>query len=106
MTNTAMNALTNVTDIPGAVIHADVTQINVTSIGGARYFVTFIDDATGHITVNPIRKKNQASTSLINHVACVERQTGNKVKKVAMSGAINTYYAHAVNKLHEDGIVF
>lgn len=62
MTNATMKSRTNLSTTPGASIHTDVAHMNIQSLGGARYFVTFTDEMTGHISTVPIKQKNEAST--------------------------------------------
>lgn len=70
------------------------------------YFVTFLDKATGHITVVQIKTKNQASAELTKYIAWVGRQTVNKFRKLALDGAETSDYEHAVQTLTQKGIVF
>ena len=106
MTNGPMPLRTELCKVPGEVIHTDVAHINVPSLGGAKYFVTFLDEASGHITARAIKRKNDASTELIKYVAWIERQSGTRVKRITMDGADKTDYAQAVNKLSLEGVEF
>ena len=40
------------------LIHSDVWESPVTSLGGAKYFISFIDDYSRRIWVHPIKKKS------------------------------------------------
>jgi len=46
------------------LIHSDVWQTPVVSLGGARYFVSFIDDFSRRCWVYPIRRKAMCLQSL------------------------------------------
>lgn len=55
-----------------ALVHSDVCgMMSTASLGGAMYFVTFIDDASRKVWAYPIRKKE---------MSLVENQTGCKLK--------------------------
>ena len=41
---------------------------------GAKYYVTFLDEATGYVSAIPIKKKNEASNELLKFVSWNERQ--------------------------------
>lgn len=64
-----------------SLVHSDVCgPIEEESLGGSRYFVTFIDDASRKVWVYCLRTKDQVfDHSKIFH-AMVERETGNKLK--------------------------
>jgi len=99
MVNPSVLSRTNLSKVPGASIHTDVAHLNVPSLGGAKYFVTFLDEATGHILARPIKRKNEAATELQKYVAWIERQTQGRVLKITMDGASRGDYAHAVKHL-------
>ena len=63
------------------IIHSDVCgPMPVRSLGGNRYFVTFIDDLSRYGAVYFIKEKNQVLSCFKEYVSMVERQTGQKVK--------------------------
>lgn len=41
------------------LVHTDVSEFSTPSRGGAKYFVTFIDDKSLYVTVHPMRNKSQ-----------------------------------------------
>lgn len=47
MSNVPMPLQTNLVIILGVSINTEVGHVNITYIGGARYFVTFVDEETG-----------------------------------------------------------
>ena len=61
MENSTMKSRQNIEQTPCAVVHTDVVYMNVKSLGGAKYFVTFQDEATQHLTAIPIKVKSEAS---------------------------------------------
>lgn len=50
MTNTPMRSRTTLESRLGAVLHIAFAETNVPSVNGAKYFVTFIDKASGHVS--------------------------------------------------------
>ena len=64
-----------------ALVHSDVCgPMPNASLGGAMYFVTFIDDASRKVWAYPIRKKDMVFDVFKQWVALVETQTGCKLK--------------------------
>jgi len=106
MTNGPLKPRLNLCDVPGVVVHTDLGHISWLSFSGAKYFVTFLDEASGHIVAHAIKRKNESAHHLIRHVAWVERQSGARVAKVVMDGASKGDYAAAVQLLEADGIEF
>ncbi|KAE8686521.1 Protein STRUBBELIG-RECEPTOR FAMILY 1 [Hibiscus syriacus] len=62
------------------LVHSDVWQAPVTSLGGAKYFVSFIDDYSRRCWVYPIKKKSDVFATFKNFKARVELDSGNKIK--------------------------
>ncbi|KAE8675254.1 hypothetical protein F3Y22_tig00111689pilonHSYRG00088 [Hibiscus syriacus] len=62
------------------LVHSDVWQAPVTSLGGAKYFVSFIDDYSRRCWVYPIKKKSDVFSTFKNFKALVEFDSGNKIK--------------------------
>ncbi|KAE8734234.1 Serine carboxypeptidase-like 33 [Hibiscus syriacus] len=62
------------------LVHSDVWQAPVTSLGGAKYFVSFIDDYSKRCWVHPIKKKSDVFSIFKNFKARVELDSGNKIK--------------------------
>ncbi|KAE8716977.1 cytochrome P450 71A9-like [Hibiscus syriacus] len=62
------------------LVHSDVWQTPVTSLGGAKYFVSFIDDYSRRCWVYPIKKKSDVFSTFRNFKARVELDSGNKIK--------------------------
>ncbi|KAE8698964.1 Alpha-glucan water dikinase [Hibiscus syriacus] len=62
------------------LVHSDVWQEPVTSLSGAKYFVSFIDDCSRRYWVYPIKKKSDVFSTFKNFKARVELDSGNKIK--------------------------
>ena len=63
------------------LIHSDVCgPMPTRSLGGAQYFVTFIDDATCKVWVYAIKSKDQTFSYFQRFLSSVENQSGKKVK--------------------------
>jgi len=62
------------------LIHPDVWQAPVVSLGGARYFVSFINDFSKRCWVYPIRRKADVLAVFKTFKARVELESGKKIK--------------------------
>ncbi|KAE8721506.1 hypothetical protein F3Y22_tig00015910pilonHSYRG00092 [Hibiscus syriacus] len=62
------------------LVHSDVWKAPVTSLGGAKYFVSFIDDYSRRCWVYPIKKKSDVFSTFKNFKMRVELDSGNKIK--------------------------
>ena len=62
------------------LIHSDVWESPVTSLGGAKYFVSFIDDYSRRIWVYPIKKKSDVFPIFKEFRAQVELESGKRIK--------------------------
>ncbi|KAE8665697.1 Esterase/lipase/thioesterase family protein isoform 2 [Hibiscus syriacus] len=62
------------------LVHSDVWHAPVTSLGGAKYFVSFIDDYSRRCWVYPIKKKSDVFSTFKNFKERVELDSGNKIK--------------------------
>lgn len=76
--------------------------MNVPWLGGARYFVAFINEASCHDQAFHMKRKSQAAQPLRSHAPLVERQTEVSVKKVVPDG--RKKYQNRSNGLKEDDI--
>lgn len=72
MTNTPMPSRARTEVRPGAVIHTDVTFMNVLSIGPARYFVIFIHESSGTVSAFHMKSRGQAAERLKCHLGLVK----------------------------------
>ena len=63
------------------VIHSDVSgPIEVPSLGGSRYFVTFIDDFSRWTTMYTMKAKSETFKCFRTYHAHAEKHTGSKIK--------------------------
>ena len=63
------------------LVHSNVCRsMKILSFGGARYFVTFIDDFSKKMLVYILKSKHQVLNKFEEWKAMVETQTGHKVK--------------------------
>ena len=63
---------------PGALTHIDVWgKYDVTSINGHQYYLPFVDDTTRYITVNFLKRKDEASARVKDYI--VHLQTHDKI---------------------------
>ena len=62
-------------------VHSDVCgPMPVRSLGGASYFITFIDDSTRKVWVYPMARKDDAFQCFQKFLALVENMSGKKLK--------------------------
>jgi transposase InsO family protein len=72
---------------PLQVVHGDlVGPITPATNGGARYFLTLVDQFSGHISTKILKLKSDALEAIKVYIAYVERQTGRKLKKLVTDG--------------------
>lgn len=64
------------------LVHTNVCSMSEKSIGGASYFVTFIDDHSRKVWVRLLKSKDQVLYAFKEFVAQVERSTSQKLKCV------------------------
>ncbi|CAL1354730.1 unnamed protein product [Linum trigynum] len=64
------------------LVHSELCEpdVNVKSLGGARYFVTFIDDHSRKTWVYTLKTKDWALDVFKQFLALLERETGKKLK--------------------------
>ena len=64
-------------DVPLGLVHSDACgKINVKSLGGAQYFLTFIDDSTRYVWIYVLQRKDEVFTRFLEWKAMVENSTG------------------------------
>lgn len=87
------------------VVHSDVCgPINVPSVGGSKYFLTFIDDRSRRIFIYFMKSKDEVFDKFKEFQKLVERQTGKKIK-ILRSDNGGEYINAEFNKyLKESGI--
>ena len=68
---------------PLELIHSDVCgPMNVNSVGGSRYFVTFIDDYSRYTAVYMMKNKSEVLQKLKEFVQSSENFTGKRIKRI------------------------
>ncbi|CAB0033335.1 unnamed protein product [Trichogramma brassicae] len=87
---------------PLEVVHTDVCgPMRTTSKGGARWFVTFIDEHTRFCAVYFMKDKAQVTDRFIEFKNLVENQTGHTIKELQSDGG-KEYNNNRQNKLLKD----
>ncbi|WVY96494.1 hypothetical protein V8G54_028645 [Vigna mungo] len=62
------------------LVHSDVCSTFEKSLGGAQYFVTFIDDHSRKLWVYPLKRKDEVLRIFKEFHTSVERETGKKLR--------------------------
>lgn len=63
------------------IVHTDICgPMSTQSLGGARYYITFIDDYSRMLFVYTMKEKSQALSKFIEFRTMVEKQTGFSIK--------------------------
>lgn len=87
------------------IIHSDVCgPVNKNSIGGSRFFVTFIDDYSRYVTVYFLKSKDEVFKAFKDYKAEVEKQTGKKIKCLRTDNGREYLNKDFDNFLREHGI--
>ena len=89
------------------IIHSDLcSPIKETTPGGAKYFVTFIDEFTRYCKVYFLKKKNEALEKFKEYKNEVENFTGNKIKYLQTGNGKGEYTNEEFNNyLKNNGII-
>lgn len=72
------------------LVHSDVLQINVPSLGGRRYVVTFFDDYSRMLWVEPLAHKSDVFGAFQRFKAAAENESGRHVLRFARTTAAST----------------
>ena len=83
-------------------VHSDVCgPVEVPSLGGSRYFVTFIDECSNWMTIYLLKQKSEVAECFLEYEKYAERQTGNKIRILRsdrggeyLSKSLTTYFKH------------
>ena len=87
------------------LVHIDVAgPMKMESLGGARYFVTFIDDYSRCVTVYPIAHKSEVLDKFKEWEAAVTNQVDYKIKTLRTDNGGEYMSAEFQNFLKEKGI--
>ena len=66
---------------PLGLVHSDVCgKMNTRSLGGAEYFLTFIDDMTHYTWIYVLKSKDEVFKRFVEWKSLVERSSGRKLK--------------------------
>ena len=71
---------------PFDLIHSDLKEISMISYHKYKYFVTFIDDFSGHLWIGLLKKKSDTESSLKQFVALIKNKYGILPKKWRFDG--------------------
>ncbi|UYV80202.1 hypothetical protein LAZ67_18001996 [Cordylochernes scorpioides] len=87
------------------LIHTDICgPMPVKSTGGNRYFLSFVDDFSRRITVYLLKNKDEVLKHFDTYRATVERQTGNKIKRLRSDNGLEFCNRDFQDKLQKLGI--
>eukprot|EP00794_Sanderia_malayensis_P016599 gene16599-biopygen14022 len=70
------------------LVHSDVGIVNIDSVGGSRYYVTFIDDFSRYTVVHFLKKKSEVLDKFKKFVAVMENLTEKKVKALRTDNGV------------------
>ena len=85
---------------PLELIHSDVCgPIHVESVGGSRYFITFVDDYSRFVTVYMLKTKDEALNKFMEFVAMAENGLGVKMQNFRLEGELGV----SLKKFRSDG---
>ena len=89
------------------LVHSDLAEANVQSLGGGKYALTFKDDATSHGTVFILANKNAATVlkAFKEYQAWAERQSGHKIKEIRVDRGTE-YMGEMLEYIKSQGIEY
>jgi hypothetical protein len=89
---------------PLEMIHLDVWTTKTESIGGCKYYVSFIDDHTRKVKVNLMKHKGEMLQHFLNFKTMVKKEKGVSIKCLRSDGG-GEYFSNEFSKyLKEHGI--
>ena len=87
------------------MIHSDLCgPFEVESIGGSKYFMFFIDDATRKVFVYMLKSKDEAKTVYEKFKSMVQRQSGRQIKIFRSDNGREYVNASMKASMERDGI--
>lgn len=87
------------------LVHSDICgPFDIESLGGAKYFATFIDDYTGYIQVVMLKKRSEIFIAFKNYKKRVEKETGCFIKRIRTDNAKEYVSKEFKNYLEAEGI--
>lgn len=102
MTNRLMTSRTHVEVRRGAEIHTNVAVMSLPLIGGAKYYTTFINEASGHLRAFHMKAKGEADKLRKREVCWVKWRYRCMVMKIALNCGGD--YAKGPENLETQGI--
>lgn len=88
------------------LVHTDLCgPMEVESIGGGKYFLTFIDDYSRYLHVYILTSKDQVADTFIDFKNYIEKQTGKKIKKIRSDNGKEYLNEKIKSFLRSEGIV-
>ncbi len=95
---------THVSSKPLEIIHSDVWTTKTKSIGGCKYYMSFIDDHTRKVWVYFMKHKGEVFQHFLNFKAMVQKEKGVNIKCLRSDGR-GEYFSNEFNEyLKEHGI--
>jgi len=86
------------------MIHLDVWTTKTKSIGGCKYYLSFIDDHTSKVKVNLMKHKGEMLQHFLNFKTMVKKEKGVSIKCLRSDGG-GEYFSNEFSKyLKEHGI--
>lgn len=84
--------------------HTDIRGPERTeSLGGSKYFVTFIDDKTRYTEVIMLKKRSEVTEVFKRYKKRIENETGRKIIRLRIDNGREYLSKEFTNLLHEDG---
>lgn len=93
-----------VAENPLDLIHVDLCEMNIPSLGGAKYFLLLKDDFSHFRTVYFLKHKDEAAGKLDTFMKMVENQFGRKVKNLRSDNGKEIINTNVRELLEELGI--
>ena len=87
------------------LVHSDICRLRETAIGGGRYMVLFIDDATRHTDKYILKYKSEALEKFKEWKALSEKESGKKVKRFHPDGGGEYISKKFAEYLKSEGIL-
>jgi transposase InsO family protein len=95
---------THVSSKPLEMIHLDVWTMKTKSIGGCRYYVSFIDGHTRKVWVYFMKHKSEVFQHFLNFKAMVKKEKGVSIKCLRSDGGGKYFLNEFSEYLKEHGI--
>lgn len=89
---------------PLDLVHVDMGEMDVPSLGNAKYFLLFKDDYTHYRTIYFMKSKDEAPSKLEKYINLVENQLGRKIKKLRSDNGTEIRNAQTRKMVEERGI--